>query len=397
MDPLVNIVPELYDWVFQQLDVNCFHELTQVTPKWNYELGKSLVMMEKVRLAISSMTLDGDQLSEINGAIQRTTRRYRNASVCYFEIVGAAFSNELLNALEIMSPTLVKLEINCNVVLEEKPFDKINLSGLKVLKVGCVPENMLNHLLARCNSLVKLQLISIAFPNFDDHPSIPSLRSFLKRNQSLKEIEVTGEYCNPFFEDDNSDVVRFKLKKLKIRNAIQKFWIGNGVERNLKNFLATQSQNLEKLHINICGPDAVEYIFNEMLALKNLSFLYDVGVRFLQLNVNKNIVKLSIFGFKFEDDFEKMIRVVPRLTALMTSELTPKRMEIISRFLPSLQTIKYCIGEPSLLASLWRNAFSVNYGRDKPLWPFGTPRMMKADKISPTILPLSSKIQVDST
>lgn len=173
MDPLVNILPELYDWVFQQLDVNSFRELTQVTPKWNYELGNSVVMMEKVRFSITRMTIDQDQLSEINRAMQRTTRRYRNASVCYFNRVGTVFSSDLLNTLVTMRPTLVKLELNSNVALEEELFDKIDLTELKVLKVEYLPENMLNTLLARCNSLEKLQLISIMLANLMITPRSP--------------------------------------------------------------------------------------------------------------------------------------------------------------------------------------------------------------------------------
>lgn len=55
MDPLVNILPELHDFLFQHFTSKDFQQTTQVTPLWNEKLGKSRVMMVKVKLKLGNL------------------------------------------------------------------------------------------------------------------------------------------------------------------------------------------------------------------------------------------------------------------------------------------------------------------------------------------------------
>lgn len=361
MDPLVYLLPELQDCIFNQFDVPDFREVTKVSPTWNEVLGKSVVMMKKVKFAFDQKPHNPRGPYEINLDIRLSTRRYRYA--CWNS---TAFSHHVLQFLVTMSPTLVELEIDCNVDISseenENFFKNIDLSRLKVLKVKMVFGNMVNNLLMKCNSLATLRLHGYILK--DDHPPIPSWRPFLERNRSLEKIEIIGGSCKPFFEDDNSDVVRFNLKTLKIWTVERVISVSDdAIDRNMKKFFETQSKSLEKLSISACTSDGFEYIFNNMTALKYLRVFNDFNADAMKLNVNENIVKLCIYDINRPVDFRKIIRAVPKLTKLTTKELTPEKIEIISRDLLSLQTIKFQSGE-SLMPSLWPNVTPTECGQN---------------------------------
>lgn len=213
----------------------------------------------------------------------------------------------------------------------EKFFDEIDLSKLKSLKLDFGTAEVTSKLLCRCHSLTKLFICG----NPLTIESIPSLRSFLVRNQSLESLDLCHQYHNAFFRQDISDFANFQLKHLKIWNMENSSDNSDNVDRSFIKFLVKQSLSLERLDMTACTPNVVEYIFNNMPGIKYLRLLDEFKTEDLQLNVNENITELSIPSIETEEDIEKIIAVVPNVTKIHIKYLTRRNIEIIGRHLPA--------------------------------------------------------------
>lgn len=232
-------------------------------------------------------------------------------------------------------------------------------------------DDVLNTLLGRCKSLTKLTLKDVAEPK--PIGPIPNLKSFLKSNQALRELELSGgeKFFRMFFEEDLSDAVSFKLKRLEIVNA----QISNGefLERNLLKFLKSQSQSLETLIItHFKSRDTIEHIFNKMPNLKSFMTFREISARLMHLDLNENIVDLGIRGYEEIGDFEKILSVLPKLTKLRLIALTTEKVEAIARKLPNLQTLRFTRGGPgggdAVWPLLWPNAIPYRESENEPFW-----------------------------
>lgn len=150
MDPLVYILPELHDMVFQHLNAPEFRNITEVTPYWNETLGKSLKMMEKVKI----------KLDLIYNTVEGTIRRYQNVCIESW-LSHSSDYQKTMNYFLNLGHTTVDLEIRCLVVLSAenaKFFNEIELTKLKTLKLYFVMAELTTKLLGRCSLLTKLHL-----------------------------------------------------------------------------------------------------------------------------------------------------------------------------------------------------------------------------------------------
>lgn len=241
-----------------------------------------------------------------------------------------------------------------------KLFDEIDLSKLKVLKLRFVSEKVIDKLLSRCNSLETFDLRSISegdlqdVTNFDYQPSIPSLQEFLRRNQTLKKIKLTGFGTHKlFFKEDISEIVTFQLTYFYIeeRAPFQR------TEQNSMKFLATQSKSLEHLYIVEDRLNVIEFICNEMPRLKHLSFLADNKLEDLKLRVNDNVVSLSLPLIWDHESFLKVICYFPNLTKLAVRVLTSEAIAVISNQLPALRTLLFSDCTGTVDGPAWKTLF----------------------------------------
>lgn len=83
MDPLVYILRELHDMLFQQFDIEDFKKATEVSPNWNENLGKSLAMMKKVKLIFEDRLKIEGQSTKIEKMLDNSKRCYRNVSIAF--------------------------------------------------------------------------------------------------------------------------------------------------------------------------------------------------------------------------------------------------------------------------------------------------------------------------
>lgn len=366
MDPLDHILPELHNWIFRNFTAEDFKEITKISPNWNGSLENSSVMMKKVRLSFFAkpyinhwFILRNEQVKESRTVLNNSSRPYQNMFISFvFPIFDKELLHDLLKFLVALAPKLLKLELHGftrHINMENlNLLEEINFLKLKVLTLDNVQDEVLNTLLGRCRSLTKLTLKNVDF-RITINP-IPNLKSFFKRNEALSEIElgVGDVYFRIFFEEDHSEAVSFKLKRLEINNGVAPISNREVLERNLLKFLKTQSQSLETLEISACkSRDIIEHIFNKMPNLKSFRTYEKLKARHLHLKLNENIVDLGIWGEDFKD-FEKILSVVPKLTNLKLYELTKEKVEAIARKLPHLQVLVFWLGGPIDGDPVWK-------------------------------------------
>lgn len=202
MDPLSNIFPELHDMVFQHFTIWNFKQFSLVSPNWNAVLGKSLTMMKKVKLVLGrySHKLPDDAV------ISSTARRFRNITLRCSEM-DFQCPDQIVKYIKISASTLFSLKITDLKNWGEgdrKSLDQIDLSRLKVLSLHTVTRKVTERLLARCDSLIELDL-SLLSDHDMSQDSIGfwlALRSFLVRNHSLETVKLTQSFYMSFFKKD---------------------------------------------------------------------------------------------------------------------------------------------------------------------------------------------------
>lgn len=359
MDPLSNIFPELHDMVFQHYTVWNFKQFSLLSPNWNAVLGKSLTMMKKVKLVLGrySHKLPDDAV------INSTARRFRNISLRCSEM-DFQCPDQIVKYIKISALTLFSLEITDLKNWGEgnrKLLDQVDLSRLKVLSLHAVTRKVTERLLGRCDSLIELDL-SLLWDHDISQDSIGfwlALRSFLVRNQNLETLKLTQSFYMSFFKKDISEIANFRLKNLEIINNNYALAIPEDIERNFLKFLEKQSLSLKRIKFTDCEPNVIEHIFLRMPALESLA-IREV-FRTEQIQRNENIIELNAPDFERLEDFEKIIRAVPKLKILFAFEITRERLEIIKRNLKELRSLRFEYSSIALDDQIWAT-----------LWPHAT-------------------------
>jgi hypothetical protein len=146
------------------------------------------------------------------------------------------------------------------------------------------------------------------------------------------------------FDEDLSDVVRFNLKKFKVKSDMRLALISEKSENNLVKFLTTQSSSLEEIFIDVCRPHVIEHVFNKMPMLSSIhieTVVKDFRVKDLKLNLNEKILDLKIPYVNHHDDIREFLSVTPNLESLFVAHLSHETMNYIAWNLMKLKTLKY--------------------------------------------------------
>lgn len=356
MDPLVCLLPELHDRIFQHISVEDFKKATTVSPNWNEVVGKSRAMMKKVKLVLRK----GLKKEESKDVIERISRCYQALDVDFVCLIHFSkhshkfeldISPTVWKFVVDVSPTLSELEIsNCcsNLSVENETFfSDIKLPFGWVLKLSDVAEKIVNALLRKSESVVYLNLSAVRrdgeFPQTSSFTKLASgFKSFLKQNQSLEDLTVAdSDTLEAIFGEDISEIGSFELKHQRIDSELDAEKLSERLEQNLVKFLEKHALSLKKLEISVGKPHVIEQIFNKMSALTSLSFLENLQTSNVQLNKNENIVELDIQKVDDFIDFHRVIRVVPRLTKLLKPFPTQDEIKSIAKHLPELNKLTF--------------------------------------------------------
>lgn len=351
MDPLVIILPELHDMMFQHFTAEDFVKTTEVSPSWNGSVSQSAVMMKKVKLDLRDML--GIQFVDN----RRCIRGFRNLSV-RFDSFYLKYQYWYLTAL---SP-LIELEL-CYVNELSQPVKKaiceIDLSRLKKLKLAVVCPSVIDAFLRGCSSLISLELLKIEFSAFEE-PIVPNFKVFLEQNKSLQEISFYGDrILELFFENDITETTRVELKSLLICDNGLENSFSYQSERNFYKFLKQQSSSLECFRVNYCSFEVLEHVLSQMPALTSLAIYCEARTQNTKLYLNEKITDLYLGVIDYRD-FKKIIPMLPKVRRLRVHELCILERNIIKDNLLELETLQFCecqtFHDKPIWTDLWPHA-----------------------------------------
>lgn len=355
MDPLVKIFPELHELVFQHFNAKDFVKITEVTPTWYEIFGDLDFLVKKVKLELNGSTkLMIKFLKNIKTTKYSTIRVYQNVYIGS-STASFKFSRALMKCFLTSHSMITKLEMDCSEFSDEteKFLNEIDFSKIEFLKLENANSTSVNNLLRRCRSLTHLQLECVLQDESLERSSIPSLKMILKRNNCLESLDLSSDAFNIFFTTDITNKMSLNLKSLTVRSG-KKFF--DNIDQNFIRFLENQSKSLERIDIHGCKPRVIEYIFNNVRALKYLRFMGDFSGEQLRFNQNGNIIELSIPNI-VDDKFDAITQLVPNLRKLFTRNLTRKKLQNIATNLPKLTTIMYHSRNKNITSSLpiWKD------------------------------------------
>lgn len=348
MDPFGELSPDIHYLIFQHFTAKEILEISNASKAWNEIIGNSNSCMKKIELSLrfwkDTAGTKQYQCNEKINVLHESARQYQNVSIdCRFD---KGLSNELWKFLSSRQSSLVELKIKS--IQPEFPLP-LTFTKLMIMKLTYVPTNIRNILLTSCCSLTKLKLkmespFKWGEPAKIEQESLSSIRKCLELNQALKDIEIHG--CTQyklFFDLPVSDVVRFKLKTLKIKSGLRLAVLSENNERNLVSFLKTQGKCLECLYIDGCRTNIIQFIFNNMSVLRSIQI--DVMMmeknEISDLNLNESIRDLMIPYVNYHENIREFLNAVPNIESLFIAYLSHESMNFIARNLLNLKTLKF--------------------------------------------------------
>lgn len=350
MDPLRQIPHDVHHLMFQHLDSKEIIELSTVSSEWYQAIGNNTSCMKRIRFSLKLWkNSDGTKQQQVDEKIkimQNTSRRYHNIAIdCRFD---RNLSIEFWKFLEFCSSAVRELKIK-SIKLEQPT--SIALPNLEVLRLTYVPTSIRNMLLMSSSSLVKLKLKLESPLKWNETStlrteSLTCIRNCLERNQKLQELELHGSIqYRSFFNESFCEIIRFQLHSLKIKSGMRLALISELHEKNLVDFLATQSNSLRSFFIDVCRQSVIQFAFNKLHALTSLhidAMIMD-EFRFKDLNLllNEHITDLKIPYANHHEDIKELISVTPNLISLFVAHLSHETMESIARNLKNLTTLKF--------------------------------------------------------
>lgn len=346
MDPL-SLNSYLNDLILQHLNINELLEFSTISKLWSTVIGESQQCMRRIKFSLKfwKSTEKQKQTDEKIEILKNITRKYQHLSIdCRFD---KNLSVELWNVLKQLETTLVTLKIK-SIKLDNPTA--LHFLRLHELKLVYVPLKIRNILVTSSSSFKQIKLKLISPLNWkgsekSDPDSLAAIRKCLEENDKLKDLEIHGSVQYSFlFDEDLSDVIKFKLQKFKVKSDMRLALISEKNENNLIKFLSGQSSSLEEIFIDVCRPHVIEHVFNKMPMLWRIQIetvVKDFKVKDLKLILNERIVELKIPYVNHHDDIREILSITPNLETLFVAHLSHETMNYIAWNLKKLKSLKY--------------------------------------------------------
>jgi F-box domain len=344
MNPLVRISSELHELIFQHFDYADVLSASNVSKYWYEDVGKSKISMSKIKLKFWKST-DKNQTERIIKILKVITRDYQHLSIdCRFDKTLSLEFWKLFTSH--LASTLISLKIKS--IRIDNP-SCVEIKKLKELKLVYVPTSIRNLLLKSITSLKRITLKFVSPLNWKcpktDSESIDCIKRFIENNEKLEDLEVYGAVqYSLLFDEDLSRSVNFRLNSLKIKNDMRLALIPERIEENVINFFSTQCSSLQKIFIDVCRPNVIQFIFNKMTQLKSVQIetvMTEFHAKELNLNLNEHVTDLSIPYVNKHEDVRNILEMTPNLCSLFVAHLSVETMEYIAFSLKKLNTLKY--------------------------------------------------------
>ncbi|KAG5667499.1 hypothetical protein PVAND_015478 [Polypedilum vanderplanki] len=382
---------EIIEIIFSYLPIKELLNASLVSKSWNNIIGSSEAFKKHSVVNLYHWDWDKNKFPEI----KRSSREYEALNIKIFKCKDKDKS-VLLNLLK--SKNWRKVFFNVSKVSSQKHFvnfiqplenvkdlsimnvqirelnkhNKIILNELESLSFSDIAIDTLYTFMAQQPSLKRLSLRFISSDILSKEQSGVVITNFLKSNSFIRELELNEDVTNDLFKKDITNKVKLSLKSLSIGlNNTE-----SDVKNNLEIFLKSQYSSLEQLEILLQQKFDIRNeefwwdhernlreenndlvilfdVWNDLHSLKFLClrFMKDKNVAeispssYKNLKKNSNIKSLSIRHISRPNLQEKYIlailNLVPNLTSLYITKLTPSLVRVVAYNLKLLRKISY--------------------------------------------------------
>lgn len=317
LDPFEHLKIELHSLILDHCAGSDLLELSQVSPTWNKVIAGYKDFHKKIRLVI-----DENERRELDDCTaENLTRAYQDLEVVRLFRRRSSVFKVISNCAEF----LVTIDTVFDFEMGEVMLPQLRQLSIRTRKF--FEEGLLNA----TTGLTKLHIAGI-----NNFPF--SIVECLKANEGLKELELNTEASIQTF-DHLSEQIGIQLTSLKLGNA--NFELGSNVERNLIQFLKTQS-SLMSLKLLNCDFIVFNKIFNGMPNLRSISYspFKEGFIPPLRFKSHNNLVELKLILVS-KTLLQRLLEATPNLRTLYVSDPTFSMIQHVMFNSPQLRQLSF--------------------------------------------------------
>lgn len=353
MDPLEILPVEIHNHFLNYFEANeAIQTLSLVSKKW-YSAVASSDIMKKVLLNMKSKRKNDfkDRVATLRWMSRTDGRPYQHLQLnCLLDV---GISVETWSFLQTIANSIQTINIR-SIKLDGQILGKFAIPKLEELRIMFIPRDGINSLISS-TSLLKTLILRNEFPLCYDHidytPSdetIYCVKQLLSQNKNLKELEIQGRpNVFAFLHQNLDEYESVKVEKLTIKIEMTPGKIADNHRENMIKFLSSQSESVEYLYIDQCGPQVVEHCLTKMKAVDFLRFDIELrepdkfSVKDLNLQANEKITKFELAYVVTFDELKEYLDLVPNVEEILIGHLNPRVIEYVGNHLEKLKSLVF--------------------------------------------------------
>lgn len=358
--------PEVMEQVFLHLSGKELKTMSLVCPAWYEIIGKSSILMKKLKLVIIYNERKPKTL-EAKEELINSTRKYQNITIfnenstpvvipaddlliftkpgrnwleVKLQCLNFETNSEMINFFGIFEPTVTKMYLShMNFKFYSDCIIDYTFPKLKILKTRLCTSIVQFDMFRDCKTLIEFKLQCGKYASCENEDN---LRNLLYGNKDLKVLTFDCAFFYRVFEEDISKGISFQLKELKTTGIQQK---NDLADRHFNIFLNTQTKCLEKLNLGAwMGRHTITNIINNMTVLHDftickyelLGFTIDNNLHNLEMNFT---IKTLNIGCGKNRILKLLIASCPNTESLTVGNINNEFLMFASSNLKNLKKI----------------------------------------------------------
>lgn len=298
--------------IFSFLDAESLKNAALVCKDWSDLIGSSVVTMKKFKLkslaSVFPSDTEKDQFlrkhcnvqimyrEDFDGTVKKL-EKFDVSQVLHFFISGqSSVDAAKLSMLLKKMPLLERMDFHPFFAVVEGKLEENKVDLLKLKHLHIEPTNCKMLWFFNTQQCEKLQIVGYRPPNGED---LDDIKSFLKRNETLKSLELNESTFKSIFAEVNDLSYKFCLEHFEMH---QPSFVGELISTNFNQFLISQSATLKSLNLfgamnlSLC---VYETIFNSLKSLQtlvlNASYLPEDDSFYANINPNESLKNLTFY------------------------------------------------------------------------------------------------------
>ncbi|CAO1402176.1 unnamed protein product [Diamesa serratosioi] len=339
MDPLVNIVDELHDLIFQHFYGDDVINAFLCSKTWNRIISNSKLCMSKIKMEIC-YKIQNEIVEEqyrilYNYYLMNGPRHYQNLDINMKKGLTTVLPKECFKILELMISSLSDIVLINVIISDNDVSNKLHIPNLQYLRMEFCSQKLYDVLLKSSKSLISLELSTA------DVPIEISILYCLKTNPNLKILHCRVNVFHMIFKTDVADLFKFQLEKFYYESDIDYNQSGPVVHDNFLKFLKNNCSDIKVIELQTADVKIVNFIFNEMENVKEVAIMELNKNEGLCFKENKTVESLELNYVKSKDELKPFVDFLPNLKTLNVNELDNDMIFYAATFLEKLTAITY--------------------------------------------------------